>query len=124
MDAAGERDPRTYLAAERTFLAWIRTGLALMGLGFVVARFSLFLRETGPAAAPSPSGVGLSLPLGVSLITLGVVVDVVSAVRHRRYVRALDDGRFRAVYGSGFEIALAGMLAAVGVFTAVYLATM
>ncbi|HTG58643.1 MAG TPA: DUF202 domain-containing protein, partial [Terriglobia bacterium] len=33
-----------YLAAERTFLAWIRTGLALMGFGFVVARFGLFLQ--------------------------------------------------------------------------------
>jgi putative membrane protein len=38
-------DPRVDMAAERTFLAWIRTGLALMGFGFVVARFGLFLRE-------------------------------------------------------------------------------
>lgn len=36
---------RDYLAAERTFLAWIRTGLALMGFGFVVARFGIFLQE-------------------------------------------------------------------------------
>jgi hypothetical protein len=38
-------DPRIYMAAERTFLAWIRTGIAFMGFGFVVARFGLFLRE-------------------------------------------------------------------------------
>jgi putative membrane protein len=37
-------DPRFYMAAERTFLAWIRTGIAFMGFGFVVARFGLFLR--------------------------------------------------------------------------------
>ncbi|HET9869812.1 MAG TPA: DUF202 domain-containing protein, partial [bacterium] len=49
-------DPRIYWAKERTFLAWLRTGLALMGFGFVVARFGLFLRmvrlnEPLPAAA-------------------------------------------------------------------------
>ena len=38
-------DPRIYMAAERTFLAWIRTGIAFMGFGFMVARFGLFLRE-------------------------------------------------------------------------------
>ncbi|HKF26126.1 MAG TPA: DUF202 domain-containing protein [Candidatus Acidoferrum sp.] len=36
---------RDYLAVERTFLAWIRTGVALMGFGFVVARFGLFLQQ-------------------------------------------------------------------------------
>lgn len=38
-------DPRMPVAAERTFLAWIRTGLAHIGFGLVVARFGLFLRE-------------------------------------------------------------------------------
>jgi putative membrane protein len=38
-------DLRDYLAAERTFLAWTCTGLALMGFGFVVARFGLFLQQ-------------------------------------------------------------------------------
>jgi putative membrane protein len=41
---ADDRDPRAYLAEDRTFLAWIRTSIALMGFGFVVARFCLFLR--------------------------------------------------------------------------------
>jgi putative membrane protein len=43
--SAETEDPRTYFAAERTFLAWIRTGLGLMGIGFAVSRFGLFLRE-------------------------------------------------------------------------------
>lgn len=42
-------DPRVRLAGERTLLAWIRTGLAMMGFGFVIARFGLFLRETAAA---------------------------------------------------------------------------
>jgi putative membrane protein len=117
-----DRDPRVYMAAERTFLAWIRTGLALTGFGFVVARFGLFLREmaaTEVAAPPRPGA--LSLPIGVGLIVLGTVVNVVSAVRHRRYVSALDAGRFRAAYGFGFEMALAGILAIVGLAMALYL---
>ncbi len=49
MDTAAKHAPdlRTYLAAERTFLAWIRTGVGCMGFGFVVARFGIFLREMG-----------------------------------------------------------------------------
>src|ERR1700730_16404409 len=64
--------PSDYLAAERTFLAWIRTGLALVGFGFVVARFGLFLRAlqiTQPSLADS--SYGLSFWFGTALIILG-----------------------------------------------------
>jgi putative membrane protein len=117
------RDPRLYMAAERTFLAWIRTGLAAMGFGFVVARFGLFLREMAATGnAPPVPRAGFSLPFGVSLITLGIVMNVVSALRHRRYVRALDAGRFRETFGSTFATAVAMVLAAVGLVIALYLA--
>ena len=56
-----EIDPRVVFAAERTLLAWIRTGLSLMGFGFVVARFGLFLRELAavqPGVAPPPNSPG------------------------------------------------------------------
>ena len=120
-DAA--RDPRVYMAAERTFLAWIRTGLALTGFGFVVARFGLFLRETQPALdGASSHGTGLSLPLGIGLIALGTIVTIVSAVRHRRYVRAIDAGDFRVAYGSGFAVAVAVVLTLVGAVMVVHLA--
>ena len=117
-------DPRVYMAAERTFLAWIRTGLALMGFGFVVARFGLFLRELALPGRPADdsSGPGYSLLLGLALVTLGVIVNGVAAVRHRRYVAALDRGRFRAVFSPGFAFALAVGLALVGLAMAVSLA--
>lgn len=46
MTGTPEQDPHVYFAAERTFVAWLRTGLALMGFGFVVARFGLLLRRS------------------------------------------------------------------------------
>lgn len=68
-------DLNNALAAERTFLAWIRTGLALMGFGFVVARFGLFLRQLQLIDhAPAARSYGLSVWFGTTLITLGVVV--------------------------------------------------
>lgn len=116
------RDPRLYMAAERTFLAWIRTGLALTGFGFVVARFGLLLREVVPVAdSTARPETGLSLPVGVSLIVLGTAVNVTSALRHRRYVRAIDGGQFRSAFGSGFAIAIAIVLAVVGMVMAFHL---
>jgi putative membrane protein len=62
MDTSAEQDPRVYFAAERTFLAWIRTGLGLMGVGFAVSRFGLFLRELSASASHLPAQTtGLSL---------------------------------------------------------------
>ena len=116
-------DPRIYMAAERTFLAWIRTGIAFMGFGFVVARFGLFLREiavSNNVAAAQPSN-GFSLPVGVALIVMGIVVNIVAAIRHHRYIKALDRGQFRQSYGSGFAFLMAGLLAIIGVAVAVYL---
>src|SRR2546422_2660968 len=89
--------PSDYLAAERTFLAWIRTGLALMGFGFVVARFGLFLEvmqitRGGSAAQPH----GFSPWFGVALIAGGVAVNLLSIRRHLRVVGELDRAQFAA----------------------------
>lgn len=66
-----------YLAAERTVLAWIRTGLALMGFGFVVARFGLFLQELQAVQnASSAKAYGLSLWFGTALIAAGVILNL------------------------------------------------
>ena len=123
----GSGDPRTYLAAERTFLAWLRTGIALMGFGFVVARFGLFLRELAatPLAGNQPAvkleHASFSLPVGVLLIAMGILLMVVAAVRHQRFVKALDCGQFRQSFGSAFGFCLAGLLALIGLAVAVYL---
>ena len=87
-----DRDVRDYLAAEQTFLAWIRTGLALMGFGFVVARFGLFLQEihvVALAAARTKGGLRL---FGTALIVIGVVVDLFASWHHVRLVHQLNHG--------------------------------
>lgn len=77
--------PSDYLAAERTFLAWIRTGLALMGFGFVAARFGLFLQALQISQSnPGPRPYGPSFWFGTALIVLGVFVNIGSLRSHVR----------------------------------------
>ena len=82
MDKAAEQDPRAYFAAERTFLAWIRTGLGLIGIGFAVSRFGLFFRQLSASESHLPTrATGLSVWSGVTLVGLGVVVILSSVLR-------------------------------------------
>jgi putative membrane protein len=119
-------DPRIYMAAERTFLAWIRTGIAFMGFGFVVARFGLFLREIARSnnMTVAQHGNGFSLPAGIALIVAGIMVNLIAAIRHHRYIKALDRGQFRQAYGLIFTFLIAGFLAIIGLAVAIYLAVL
>jgi uncharacterized protein (DUF302 family)/uncharacterized membrane protein YidH (DUF202 family) len=111
-----------YLAAERTVLAWIRTGLALMGFGFVVARFGLFLQELQAAQnTPSAQAYGLSLWFGTALIAVGVFVNLFAGWQHARLVRLLDRGDAVRTRPAGAAVAIAVFLAAVGLAMTVYL---
>ena len=115
-------DLRDLLAAERTFLAWIRTGLALMGFGFVVARFGLFLQQLQIIQhAPAAPSYGLSLWFGTALIALGVLVNVASAWHHLRLVQELDRGGPIPSRPSIQAVLVAVFLALVGLAMAIYL---
>lgn len=113
-------DPRTYFAAERTFLAWIRTGLGLMGVGFALARFGLFLREFQANQHTAPHHTGVSVYSGIALVALGVLVNIAAVTHHIRTVRELRSGTWNAGVSRN-AVVLAILLAGVGVGVGVYL---
>ncbi|HLW71659.1 MAG TPA: DUF202 domain-containing protein [Candidatus Binataceae bacterium] len=117
-----KRDPRVYFAAERTFLAWIRTGLALMGFGFVVARFGLFLKELGETHPEFRiSSFGFSLGLGTGLIVIGVFVNLYSMLHYRGLLARLNQGREVVGRPSLIATLVPVSLALCGVAMAIYL---
>ncbi|HTV14162.1 MAG TPA: DUF202 domain-containing protein [Acidobacteriaceae bacterium] len=114
-------DPRTYFAAERTFLAWIRTGLGLMGVGFALARFGLFLREFQTNQHATPHHTGLTVDSGVAFVALGVLVNVAAIAHHVRTTRELRTGSWIPGRIAWQAVSLAALLAVVGVGMGVYL---
>ena len=82
-------DPRVLFAAERTLLAWQRSAIALMGFGFVVERFGLFLQMVAHQPL-SGSQRSFSLGLGVVLLVLGAAVALISARQFRQIAKSLD----------------------------------
>jgi len=116
-------DPRVYLAAERTFLAWVRTSLALMGFGFLIARFGLLIRETEVVVQmPEHSHRQTISPwLGFTMICFGVVVCLVSALRYRAYIQALQAGVANPSVSTGTPLVMAAILALVGLVMAAHI---
>lgn len=117
-------DPRVFFAAERTLLAWVRTGLTVIALGFVVARFGLFLSLI--AAAHVAAGRAVSNPvsatIGIALVILGSAAIAGALYRHAVYVRCLPPADVPSMRLPGFTSFLAAALAVAGFLLAGYLA--
>jgi putative membrane protein len=113
-------DPRVLFAAERTLLAWVRTAIALMGLGFVIAKFGLYLHLIA-GHEPSPRSEMFALATGVAMVLVGVVACVFAAVQFRRILAELGPGEIPRGYRTGVAAVAAYALAALGVLVAAYL---
>ena len=99
---------RDHLANERTFLAWLRTGVAIIVFGFAIGRFAIAIRQLQSISGKSSETTGLSVWLGTVAIVAGVVLTLAGLVRYRRVRAQLESGRFEP---AGFVIDLTGMLA-------------
>jgi putative membrane protein len=103
-----------HLANERTFLAWVRTSIAIMSLGFVVAKFGLWLRELSHASPQLPPGPGWSGPIGMTMIAAGGALALLAAWRFHVVNRQIDRGLVTVDRGLVALIAIAmGVLAVV-----------
>jgi putative membrane protein len=117
--AAEPTRAREHLANERTLLAWTRTSLTLIGVGFVVARFGLFLRALEAPGQPV-ARFGLSALIGIAAVVAGLVAGGIALVRFGRARRQIEAGSYRAEYWP--EALLMAMVGVLGVALAVYLA--
>jgi putative membrane protein len=117
-------DPRVFFASERTLLAWIRTSIAVIGLGFVVARFGLFMREMLALRneVPAPSS-RYSMLIGVSLVLLGVLMNFAAAYEHHHFVKQLHAAKFTRLSRRLMSIGVALLIGIIGSAMAVYLVT-
>ena len=119
-------DPRVFFAAERTLLAWVRTGLTIMAFGFVVARFGLFLRliaiQQGVTPSPSPLHGELSNMVGIGLVVVGTACMILGAIQHHSYVATLPPADVPRSHDPRYPIGLALLLAVLGVVLVAYLA--
>ena len=117
------QDPRVFFAAERTLLAWLRTGLTVMVVGFVVARFGLFMRLLALQSAPdNQAETGLAALLGVMFVLVGAVAILAATVQHRRFLTTLPLSDLPASYSRTLAVALSVMIGILGILLAAYLA--
>lgn len=110
-----------HAANERTYLAWVRTGLAFMAFGLLVERFDLFVRSLpGLAGAPSAVPSGYVRAGGLVLIVLGVVVLAISSRRYLHFKTLIASDEHRDFRASRTDLALVIIVAAIGLLMAFY----
>jgi putative membrane protein len=114
---------RDHLANERTFLAWVRTSVAVVVFGFAIGRFAVAMRQLTAFQGHAAKATGFSVWMGTAAILAGVAMVVSGLMRYRKTRAQLDAGKFEpagfivdlvTVLTVLFGLALAGYLVYVG----------
>ena len=116
------RNRRVHMANERTFLAWIRTSVGIMAFGFVVEKFSLFLKQVQyflGKEVPTPPQGGYSSIFGIVLVGLGALMGVLSFIRYKKVEKQIDEDTYQS--SLILDVLLTLSVLAIGIFLVIYL---
>lgn len=115
------RNRRVHMANERTFLAWIRTSIGIMAFGFVVEKFSLFLKQLqyflGKEIPAPPQGY--SSIFGIVLVGLGALMGVLAFIRYKKVEKQIDEDAYQP--SLILDVLLTLSVLAIGIFLVIYL---
>ncbi len=114
-----------HAANERTFLAWVRTAIAVMAFGFVIERFDLFLQVAASQIALkqiAPHGQRFANAAGLALIGIGIVMIVIAGIRFVRTTKAIETDDMVPSSGERLDLALSALIGLLGVSLFLYLA--
>jgi len=113
-----------HAANERTFLAWVRTAIAVMAFGFVIERFDLFLQALAPQVAMkqiAPHGQKFANAAGLAFIGIGVAMIVIAGIRFVGTAKAIETDDTVPGPGERFDLALAALIALLGAALFLYM---
>lgn len=125
MESAKVGNRQVHMANERTFLAWIRTSIGIMAFGFVVEKFTLFVRQMSVileksaienTVRPTP---GYSAIVGIFLVGLGTLLVLLAFIRYKKVEKQIDSETFQP--SSILDLIITVSILAVGIFLVTYL---
>lgn len=113
-----EKRGTEYLANERTFLAWIRTSIAVITLGFLITRVPEWIHHaTAPGEQPRTGRISTSFVMGLAMMAFGAVGAVLAAWRYHNVNRAIDEGRVKPDRGLVILVTVLVVLLTSGMIT-------
>jgi len=114
---------REHLANERTFLAWIRTSIALMGLGFVIVKFALFLKEVAVMLKDLNITIseGFSAAVGTTMVALGIILAVFAFFQYKKVETQINRQTYKSA--SAISVLLTLSILVGGILLVIHLLT-